>query len=103
MWKTRYFSFFFPSMEKRPTRQAASDQTDNYFKIPAKPLTSNGSVKTPKRRKSNGFGSQSMATKTELIEVQQKLEDSELRIANLEAELEEKLIESNLLQMVDLG
>jgi hypothetical protein len=65
-------------MDERPARQAARDQTDNYYKIPAKELSANGSVlsKRPKR-KPNGYGSQSEATKAELIEVQQKLAEKE--------------------------
>ena len=80
--------FFLNMDNKRSARQAAPD---NYYKIPAKELTANGSVLSKNsKRKSNGFGSQSEDAKAELIKVQQKLEEKEMRIAIIERELVEK-------------
>ena len=84
--------FFLNMDNKRSARQAAPD---NYYDVPAKQLKANGSaVSRNPKRKSNGFGSQSDATKTELIEVQQKLEEKELRITIIERELVEKTNET---------
>ena len=84
--------FFLNMDNKRSARQAAPD---NYYKIPAKELTADGSALSKKsKRKSNGFGSQSEVTKIELIEVKQKLEENELRLLIIERELVEKTSET---------
>jgi hypothetical protein len=73
-------------MEKRSAKAPT-----NYYEVPDKKLKANGSVPSRKpKRKNNGFASQTEATKVELNEVQQKLEEKEMMIAIIERELVEK-------------